>query len=336
MGRQDPVGDLHLLFFGRFVCGGRILTAAGPGPGARRELQATEVAVAGVDRPVTARLVFGDLVPVGHGYGRRIGRGVLLRGSAGVDTAGGVGRWGRTDFAGRINPRLRVDSFAAGQAPSIPCLEMQVCSARAGRGHLAVVASVGDVLAGGDLIAGLDQHVLGEHVAVDGGPHLAADVVVQHNPLPEARGVPGGRDGAVGRGVDRFAGSRAEVDSLVHRAPAHTERACGGVVAGFHRLDGGARGECVLVGRWPGGVGCGGVGVAISVFIGAEERHEHHHHQDHASHRYGRHQLAGVFHRRTPLLSTGREVAVAEVADGGCAALAVGQAGQLRDSGTQS
>ncbi len=51
--------------------GGGVLTAAVTGPGARRELQTTLVAVAGVDGPVAAGFAAGNPIPfaVGGGVG---------------------------------------------------------------------------------------------------------------------------------------------------------------------------------------------------------------------------------------------------------------------------
>ena len=62
--RQHALGDRDLLFFGGEVGRGRVLAAAVAGPGARRELQAAVVAVAGVDGPVAAGLAACDLIPL--------------------------------------------------------------------------------------------------------------------------------------------------------------------------------------------------------------------------------------------------------------------------------
>src|SRR6187431_481319 len=61
----EPVGDRDLLGARREVgTGGEVATAAGE-PRGGEELQATVVAVAGVDRPVATRLALGDGVPHG-------------------------------------------------------------------------------------------------------------------------------------------------------------------------------------------------------------------------------------------------------------------------------
>ena len=66
---QHALGDRDLLFLGRQVRGGRVLAAAVRPPGARRELQAALVSVAGVDRPVAAGFAACDLVPFAIGGG---------------------------------------------------------------------------------------------------------------------------------------------------------------------------------------------------------------------------------------------------------------------------
>ena len=82
---------------------GRAARATGGVPAALRELQAAVVAVAGVDRPVAARLALGELVPdrsrcwpaAGAGAGAGSGAG---RGRGACDSAGAariVGRGGR-------------------------------------------------------------------------------------------------------------------------------------------------------------------------------------------------------------------------------------------------
>ena len=64
---QHALGDGDLLVLGGHVRGRGVLAAAVAGPGARRELQAALVAVAGVDGPVAAGFAAGDLVPFAVG-----------------------------------------------------------------------------------------------------------------------------------------------------------------------------------------------------------------------------------------------------------------------------
>ncbi|EUA92983.1 hypothetical protein I551_0519 [Mycobacterium ulcerans str. Harvey] len=73
---QDALGDRDLLFATGQLRGWRIFAATVGGPGALRELDAAVVAVAGVDRPVAARLATGHLVPFAvGGRGRVAGKG---------------------------------------------------------------------------------------------------------------------------------------------------------------------------------------------------------------------------------------------------------------------
>lgn len=72
---------------------------------------------------------------------------------------------------------------------------------------MAAVAGPRDGLAGGDLIADMDQHAAGVHVSVDGAQGLTVDDVGQHHPPAEPlhAAVLGGGHGAVGERVDRAA-----------------------------------------------------------------------------------------------------------------------------------
>src|SRR5664279_2514339 len=72
----DRVGHGDLLEPGGQVGARGILPATVAQPGAAVELEATVVAVAGVDRPVAAGLTLGDPVP--H---RRVGRGTGCNGT---------------------------------------------------------------------------------------------------------------------------------------------------------------------------------------------------------------------------------------------------------------
>src|SRR5690606_5128267 len=66
---EDTLGDGDLLFAAGLVGRGSVFLAAVGVPGARRELQAALVAVAGVDAPVAAGLALCEAVPVGVGSG---------------------------------------------------------------------------------------------------------------------------------------------------------------------------------------------------------------------------------------------------------------------------
>src|SRR5699024_10996368 len=79
---QDLLGHRDLLALGGLVRRGGVLGPAEALPRLLGELQAAVVAVAGVDRPVTAGLAGGDLVPAGRG----------VRGAAGGEHAGGDDR----------------------------------------------------------------------------------------------------------------------------------------------------------------------------------------------------------------------------------------------------
>src|SRR5699024_1376348 len=79
---QDLLGHRELLALGGLVRRGGVLGPAEALPRLLGELQAAVVAVAGVDRPVTAGLAGGDLVPAGRG----------VRGAAGGEHAGGDDR----------------------------------------------------------------------------------------------------------------------------------------------------------------------------------------------------------------------------------------------------
>src|SRR5690606_20978755 len=81
------LGDDDLLLAGGLVGGRGELAAAVCGPGARRELQAAVVTVAGVDGPVAAGLALRDLIPLGVGGGVG-GTGAEESGTAAEDSAG--------------------------------------------------------------------------------------------------------------------------------------------------------------------------------------------------------------------------------------------------------
>jgi len=72
---QGPLRDGDLLLTGGQVSAGRVLLPTERGPGGLGELQAAEVPVAGVDRPVAAAFAVGHRIPgrVGRG-GRRPGQ----------------------------------------------------------------------------------------------------------------------------------------------------------------------------------------------------------------------------------------------------------------------
>src|SRR5690606_27549130 len=94
-----------------------VLGATVGGPGARRELQAALVTVAGVDGPVAARLTLGQAVPVGVGGGvggRREGQaGGGECGSREHDLHGVLGRGGGggSTVASGVRGHVRVSPF---------------------------------------------------------------------------------------------------------------------------------------------------------------------------------------------------------------------------------
>lgn len=110
-------------------------------------------------------------------------------------------------------------------------LEVQVRT-----GGVAVVSLVRDVLAGGDPVANLDEDAVGEHVPVDGGDDLAADVVVEDDPLPESLRLTRFGDDTVGVGVDGCADRTGEVDAVVLRPPSGPEAAGELRFSGLHGL----------------------------------------------------------------------------------------------------
>ena len=90
LGRQHLLSDRDLLLPGGQLGRRGVLAAAVRGPGALVELQATLVTVAGVDRPVAARLAAGYLIPF------VVGRGGRLAGQS--DAAAAKHRPGEGDF----------------------------------------------------------------------------------------------------------------------------------------------------------------------------------------------------------------------------------------------
>jgi len=72
LGRQYLLSHRDLLFPGRKLSRRGVLAATVRGPGTCGELQATLVAVAGVDRPVATGLAAGDLIPFAVGGGGRL------------------------------------------------------------------------------------------------------------------------------------------------------------------------------------------------------------------------------------------------------------------------
>ena len=80
---------------------------------------------------------------------------------------------------------------------------------------MAVVADLADGLPSVDVLTGDDGDSLGPHVPVHGGQHVAAQGVVDDDPLPEASGGTGGGDGAVGGCVDGGSFGCGEVLSAV-------------------------------------------------------------------------------------------------------------------------
>src|SRR5664279_2893060 len=84
-GSGDVLGDRDLLGLGGEVRTRSIGEPATARPGAEVELEATVVAVTGVDGPVAGRLALGDALPVdaaGTGRGRRGGAGGTAAGAA--------------------------------------------------------------------------------------------------------------------------------------------------------------------------------------------------------------------------------------------------------------
>src|SRR6202008_4147676 len=71
---KDSLGDGDLLIPSGLVSGRGELAAAMCGPGARRELQAPVVPVAGVDGPVAAGLATRDSIPLLVGSRGRVAR----------------------------------------------------------------------------------------------------------------------------------------------------------------------------------------------------------------------------------------------------------------------
>ena len=125
---EDTLGDDDLLFTGGHVGLRGELAAAVTRPRARAELQATVVAVTGIDGPVAGGLALSHLIPFGVGGVRRPGAQECC--SAAEDGAGEPWRWScrrcwlsvyddvRTLFCGFLSPAPR--SQLSGSSERLP------------------------------------------------------------------------------------------------------------------------------------------------------------------------------------------------------------------------
>lgn len=85
------------------------------------------------------------------------------------------------------------------------------------RRDLTVVAFVGDVLTSFDLVTGLDEYRVLEHVPVDGREHLPVHLMVDHDPLTEPGRRTGINDHAICQRENRRTGRTGNVIALVVR-----------------------------------------------------------------------------------------------------------------------